>query len=1576
MQRSLKYIVWLMIMMCIIWGSTPANANTMTFPAGSYIIPQDYCWQPNTDPKMMTQPAGCDPNKNDQGIFQSTGLIYDILQAGYPVYWIINPNKVTLMDVDVALTKSGSAPAATIMHSAMLNTGALTSVQYIGGPFVIDANTVDATVKALFNKYANVKIHQANYDFSAQVDKVLSGTPPTVAVLGQGATQILTNYLFASGLANDLYSIFNYVSDNDIAGAPYSTTHPNGVLGDYQLLWAPHWQIDLDGISVAEEHAVINNIYNFLTAGNAGFFECASIQTLERSYDIGGTTCPGSSSRTCPNEDLTGPTSVPNYLTGEGLLTSPTFSSSKGRIEENGGNLPSSVPNNLVFEHVTDPLTQCGGWNYIPVTGLTEDIRASQQQTPYYTFNSTVERYIHDPDSRTITGYSPQGYNYFLGGRVNGSPTQGFVAYLGGHQYAACSNNTTATPVARSFEFDFNASLVPSTVVTVEAVYAGCTAGSTCPKANYSMITMQGSYGSDNTVYVDTDSVQYGPLYGSDGVTVVGYALTNIIIGNSSTSNGQTITAIHVTFTNNPSTTILTTMWDTSDMISPPDTTVCTPNEPSTASCNPVQLKYFNFNFSAPLVSTTTVTVEAVYGSCTAGSSGNCPKASYNIGTGYGTIGQDSNVQINMSNVTYASNSLQGVALTNLNTSSAETLNYFNVYFPGNGVTQLTTVQNVTSSPTTVCTSNSSYTTSPVACPPQTTTPVISINQFYFSSNISGGTVTVEADYSGCTHNSTCPTASFSVAAGIGTSKSDGNITLDLTSSIFHTVSGNYIFDNVKLSDLTSGSLKITGFYVAFPGSTNKLKKIYDNGSSIWSSGSGLSSIAHASLSPNETLTVNPAPTLGISLALAPSNLSIALGPAVSQCTIQWANTNTCGMKFVLNTLIGLQFQLIPYEYDKAGSITNNNTLYRADFEYPGYKGHVYSINVLAEPSIQNWDASKTSTMPVAGSQNPPSPSSNDVSRFIFTNLTSTNIVNFDITNVGSVQSDQTKLWYYLDPANKMTLPAVEALINSARGRNNASATNIVGTGEMTKRLGGIEHSTPALMVESPLVSGVNEGIPVDSNGNKLLTSKRDQVLFVGADDGMLHAFYAGSWDPTLNGGAGGYNTGSGKEIWAYIPSGLLGALQNETFTNCSPGGTTPCPVFSVAVSVDGSPALGDFFVSPDGKPTTPKQWRTILTGTAKVMIPGSTNQAVNQGIVFALDVSNPYNPQVLWEKSYQNIMSASSNTAPVNYYPTGEFPSSYISTDTTVTFDPNMGNAQSTAIGRVQVGTTLDTYVFLTSQWIRQVNIGTTTTPQNVWGLSVFALDFFDGSLKWETKILYDGNAEGVNETPPVPALMDYGNNGTYNYVIFGDMEGRLWVLNALTGTSLISGGQPAFVVGNGANEPIGVPVALSGHDIVFGTGGRDSLTGESTAVYHLFAISIDSTGKVTDLWNPPYSLNPGEKVWSSPVIDASGYVYVGTASGFTDVGAPNTVVSSSTGRFVVLSLSTGNLATDSSGHAITPISLSSAVLGNIAVENNHVTLQLFNGQVNQIGSNASTSFTSNIVPQNPVRTLWWRKL
>lgn len=101
--------------------------------------------------------------------------------------------------------------------------------------------------------------------------------------------------------------------------------------------------------------------------------------------------------------------------------------------------------------------------------------------------------------------------------------------------------------------------------------------------------------------------------------------------------------------------------------------------------------------------------------------------------------------------------------------------------------------------------------------------------------------------------------------------------------------------------------------------------------------------------------------------------------------------------------------------------------------------------------------------------------------------------------------------------------------------------------------------------------------------------ASRTKVVYVGANDGMLHAF----------------NADTGRELFAFIPQGALSKLADYT-----------SPDYEHEYSVDGDLTVADAYI--DGA------WKTILVGT---MGRGGKN-------VFALDVTDPANPTLLWEKN------------------------------------------------------------------------------------------------------------------------------------------------------------------------------------------------------------------------------------------------------------------------------------------------------------------------------------------------------
>ena len=153
-------------------------------------------------------------------------------------------------------------------------------------------------------------------------------------------------------------------------------------------------------------------------------------------------------------------------------------------------------------------------------------------------------------------------------------------------------------------------------------------------------------------------------------------------------------------------------------------------------------------------------------------------------------------------------------------------------------------------------------------------------------------------------------------------------------------------------------------------------------------------------------------------------------------------------------------------------------------------------------------------------------------------------------------------------------------------------------------------------------------------------TYKSRGTVFVGANDGMLHAFKLGtvsiSDDKYTKAQISGTNLGS--ELWAYIPKHALPYLKYMA----DPG---YCHLYYV----DLVPSIFD--VSIGGLPTVAKtadSWKTVLIGgmryggactdsatSYQVQTPASGK---GYSSYFALDITDPSDPQVLWEFSNETI--------------------------------------------------------------------------------------------------------------------------------------------------------------------------------------------------------------------------------------------------------------------------------------------------------------------------------------------------
>jgi type IV pilus assembly protein PilY1 len=181
-------------------------------------------------------------------------------------------------------------------------------------------------------------------------------------------------------------------------------------------------------------------------------------------------------------------------------------------------------------------------------------------------------------------------------------------------------------------------------------------------------------------------------------------------------------------------------------------------------------------------------------------------------------------------------------------------------------------------------------------------------------------------------------------------------------------------------------------------------------------------------------------------------------------------------------------------------------------------------------------------------------------------------------------------------------------LVNFLRGDSSMSSYSYtVGTETRTaavyrpreSMLGDVINASPVYMSKPPfhyVDTGYSEFVTAHTN--------RRPVVFSAANDGMLHAFAA-----TTSTGTGAVQAGT--ELWSFIPSAVMPELYRLADTNYAD---------RHHFFVDGTPTVGDIRVG-----TT---WKTILVG------------GLNAGgkSYYALDVTNPLDPKVLWEFTDANM--------------------------------------------------------------------------------------------------------------------------------------------------------------------------------------------------------------------------------------------------------------------------------------------------------------------------------------------------
>lgn len=172
---------------------------------------------------------------------------------------------------------------------------------------------------------------------------------------------------------------------------------------------------------------------------------------------------------------------------------------------------------------------------------------------------------------------------------------------------------------------------------------------------------------------------------------------------------------------------------------------------------------------------------------------------------------------------------------------------------------------------------------------------------------------------------------------------------------------------------------------------------------------------------------------------------------------------------------------------------------------------------------------------------------------------------------------------------------AGEALVNFLRGDRSNENTYFR---KRVHVLGDIV-SAEARYVKVPMFNYTDAGY----SDFKTLKKDRAGVVYAAANDGMLHAFDAEN----------------GKELWAYIPGMVLPNIYKLADKNYS----TQHQYF-----VDGTPEVGDICPTAPATDCAAGDWKTILVG------------GLNRGGkgYYALDITDPANPRLLWEYTDSNL--------------------------------------------------------------------------------------------------------------------------------------------------------------------------------------------------------------------------------------------------------------------------------------------------------------------------------------------------
>ncbi|SFP82100.1 type IV pilus assembly protein PilY1 [Nitrosomonas cryotolerans] len=478
-----------------------------------------------------------------------------------------------------------------------------------------------------------------------------------------------------------------------------------------------------------------------------------------------------------------------------------------------------------------------------------------------------------------------------------------------------------------------------------------------------------------------------------------------------------------------------------------------------------------------------------------------------------------------------------------------------------------------------------------------------------------------------------------------------------------------------------------------------------------------------------------------------------------------------------------------------AGSLMAHSRIYQTKFNSGDWSGQLLSIpiNTAGVSGTAEWNAGTVSLAPTTVSPDSRviiTKGNSDGVPFQYLKLSATQKASLDKNNAGLLDTCGLERVAYLrgsasgEGGTGTLLCVSTTIINKFRKRT-------------TSLLGDIVNGAP-FYVDKP-GAGYSD---VDHAGYAAFVNNyknRTPVVYVGANDGMLHGFNACIVGVT----PGCIAADAGKELIAYVPGGVyanLNRLSNQDYHD------------NHRYFVDGSLMVADAHIG-----TTPS-WKTVLVGGLN---------GGGQGY-YALDVTNPANftnanaaSIVLWEftDADDGDMGYSHNLPTIAL------------------------NGQAQQIVRMENG-----------QWAVIVGNGYNSVAGKAVLYILFISGGEDGTWTVGTDYIRLVADTGTGNGLSTPTPFDSNANGLVDVIYAGDIRGNLWKFDVSSTTpaswNVAVAGAPLFV--SGSQKPIISPPVVSLHPkggqlILFGTGKyletADTTNKDGQSVYGIWDNNTTAT-------------------------------------------------------------------------------------------------------------------------------------